>query len=156
MKKNQLNIFIDGSSKGNPGPSGIGVVITDQDGVNLREISKYIGPATNNVAEYTALIYGLQDALKLNSRIIMIHTDSELLANQLSGKYKVKNENIKALYSQVQHLLEGFDEVQLKAIDRSNNKDADKLAYGAVQKHLKKSNKKVSAKSNDTIVLKKI
>ena len=83
----ELEIFIDGASKGNPGPSGIGVVIC-RDGQTIKNISSFIGNTTNNVAEYTALLYGLQEALLLKAKVVKINTDSELLYRQIKKIYK--------------------------------------------------------------------
>ena len=128
----RLVIYVDGGSHGNPGPSGIGVVICDEKGNVIKNISKFIGDTTNNVAEYTALIYGLQEALILRADEVIINTDSELLAKQLSKEYKTKDAGLKPLYEQVSHLLTGFKKYEIKHIDRSENKGADRLANKAV------------------------
>lgn len=128
----RLVIYVDGGSHGNPGPSGIGVIICDEKGNVIKNISKFIGDTTNNVAEYTALIYGLQEALILRADEVIINTDSELLAKQLSKEYKTKDAGLKPLYEQVSHLLTGFKKYEIKHIDRSENKGADRLANKAV------------------------
>lgn len=128
----KLMIYVDGGSHGNPGPSGIGVIVCDTKGRTVSNISKYIGNTTNNVAEYTALIYGLQEALILRADEVIINTDAELLAKQLSKEYKIKDKDLKLLYEQVLHLLGGFKKYEIKHIDRSKNKGADKLANKAV------------------------
>jgi ribonuclease HI len=133
-----LEIYIDGASKGNPGPSGIGVVICSGQ-ETLKNLSTYIGHATNNIAEYTALIYALQEALALKAQVISIKTDSQLLARQLNKIYKVKHPNIIGLYNQALNLLAGFKEVSIKNIPREENIGADKLATEAIKKELKKS-----------------
>lgn len=135
MKK--LEIYIDGASKGNPGPSGIGAVVCGN-GETIKNISSYIGHSTNNVAEYTALIYALQEALKLKAEILEIKSDSQLLTRQLNRVYKVKNENILGLYNQARHLMEGFKQVFIINIPREENRGADKLANQAVKEQLKK------------------
>lgn len=132
-----LEIYIDGASKGNPGPSGIGVIVCSK-GEAIRNISSYIGNATNNVAEYTALIYALQEALKLKAETLSINSDSQLLCRQISREYKVKNPNIIGLYNQVLNLISAFKQVSIKNIPRENNRGADKLATLAVKKQLKK------------------
>lgn len=124
---NCLDIYIDGAAKGNPGPAGIGVVIY-KDGAAVKSISRHIGSATNNIAEYSALIYALQEALILKSRAVNIRTDSELLCRQLTGRYKVKHENLKPLFERVKHLRLGFDVFKIQHIYREKNKEADKLA----------------------------
>lgn len=134
----ELEIYIDGASSGNPGPSGIGVVIC-RDGQTIKNISTYIGNATNNIAEYTALIYGLQEALKLKAEVLRINTDSQLLYRQINKVYKVKNPNILGLYNQVLHLREAFKRVSIINISREHNRGADKLATQAIKKQLKRS-----------------
>lgn len=128
-----LEMYIDGASKGNPGPSGIGVVIYDKDGSALKGISKSIGKATNNVAEYTALIYALQEALILKSPKIKVWTDSELLCKQVKGVYTVRHSNLKPLFEQVKHLAKGFDSFEIQHIGRDKNKEADRLAGNAAK-----------------------
>ncbi len=134
----ELEIYIDGASKGNPGPSGIGVVVCC-DTETVKNISTYIGNTTNNIAEYTALIYGLQEALKLKAEVLKINTDSQLLHRQLNRVYKVKSPNITGLYNQVLHLLSAFKQVSINNIPRENNRGADKLATQAIKKQLKKN-----------------
>jgi len=134
----ELEIYIDGASKGNPGPSGIGVVVC-RDTQTVKNISTYIGNTTNNIAEYTALIYGLQEALKLKAEVLKINTDSQLLCRQLNKAYKVKNPNILGLYNQVLHLMEAFKKVSITNISREDNRGADKLATQAIKKQLKRS-----------------
>jgi len=128
----ELDIYIDGASRGNPGPAGVGVVICRGGGV-VKNVSEYIGEATNNVAEYTALIYALQEALILKARVVKISTDSELLYRQIKKIYKVKNPNICGLYNQALHLMSGFREVSIRHIPREQNIGADKLATKAVK-----------------------
>jgi len=129
---NDLDIYIDGASKGNPGPSGIGIVISKK-GKTVKNVSVFIGEATNNVAEYTALIYALQEALKLNALTLRINTDSQLLYSQIKRIYKIKHPNIVSLYNQVLNLLEGFKDVSINHIPREKNSDADRLATKAVK-----------------------
>jgi len=128
----EIEIYIDGSSKGNPGPSGIGVVIC-RDGETIKNISSYIGKATNNVAEYTALIYGLQEGLVAKAESIKINTDSQLLHRQITKAYKVKNSNLLGLYNKVLYLMSAFKEVKINHIPRDQNRGADKLASKAVK-----------------------
>ena len=130
MKK--LTLYVDGGSRGNPGPSGIGVVILDPKGQRVKEFKKYIGIAANNIAEYNAVIYGLQEALIEKATEIELNLDSELVARQLKGEYKVKNSNIKPLFEQALHLISGFKKVDIRHIDRAKNKEADKLVNKAI------------------------
>ena len=131
----ELEIYIDGASKGNPGPSGIGVVICRL-GTVIKNISVFIGNATNNVAEYTALVYALEEALILKADVLKIKTDSQLLARQLNKVYKVKSGSILPLYNQSEHLLRAFKKVSIENIPREMNRGADKLASNAVKKRL--------------------
>ena len=133
-----LEIFIDGASKGNPGESGVGIVIY-RDGQAIKNISSYIGCATNNVAEYTALLYALEEALLLKAKSLKINTDSQLLARQLNKIYKVRNISIINLYNRAVHLLTGFEKVSINHIPREKNVLADKLATKAVKANLKHS-----------------
>ncbi|MFA5094616.1 MAG: ribonuclease HI family protein [Candidatus Omnitrophota bacterium] len=128
----RLVIYTDGGSRGNPGPSGIGVVVCDENGETVRNVSKYIGETTNNVAEYTALIYGLQEALILRADEVIINCDSELMVKQVKKEYRVKDKGLKPLSGQVEHLLSGFSKYEINHIDRSLNKGADRLADKAV------------------------
>lgn len=127
-----VELFIDGACQGNPGPAAIGVVVNENK-KTVKNISQTIGEATNNIAEYTALIYGLQEALILRADKVKIHTDSELLFNQVKGTYKIKNPNLKFLHAQVKHLLEGFKNVEFQRVPREENKKADQLATKALK-----------------------
>jgi len=135
---NHLEIYIDGASKGNPGHSGVGIVIY-RNGLRIKNISSYIGSATNNVAEYTALIYALEEALLLKAQSLEINTDSQLLARQLNKIYKVKHPGIVNLYNRAAHLLTGFEKVLINHIPRQENSLADKLATAAVNSALGRS-----------------
>lgn len=128
-------IYSDGASKGNPGDAGIGVVISDEKGNVLREVADYIGKQTNNVAEYAALIRGLEEAADLGATQIAICTDSELLARQLTGVYKVKAPNLKPLFEQAVMILRAFEKVSISHVVRELNKRADELANEGVRKH---------------------
>jgi len=127
-----VSIYTDGGARGNPGPAGIGAVILGDDGARLKEISKSIGHATNNVAEYTAVIYGLQEALFLKAEEVDLYIDSELVAEQLRGGYKVKNETLRPLFEQVLHLIQGFKRFSVNHVPREKNTDADKLVNKAI------------------------
>lgn len=127
-----LELFIDGACQGNPGPAAIGVVVLEDDKA-IKNISQVIGDATNNIAEYTALIYGLQEALIQRADKVKVNTDSELLFHQINGRYKIKNINLKFLHAQVKHLLAGFKSVDFKHVPREQNKKADMLATKALK-----------------------
>ncbi|MDD2752097.1 MAG: ribonuclease HI family protein [Candidatus Omnitrophica bacterium] len=134
----QAEIYIDGAAKGNPGPAGIGVVIC-RDGQVIKNLHQYIGNATNNVAEYSALIFALQEALILKIENLVVNTDSELLFRQIKKEYKVKSPHLLGLYNQALHLLSSFKSVNIKHIPRENNLGADKLANIAVKEARKKA-----------------
>ena len=134
-----IDIFIDGASRGNPGPSGIGVVFFDDSKKAVKKLFKFIGNGTNNVAEYTALIYGVQEALIDKYENIIINSDSELLTRQLRGEYRVKNENLKPFYEQFLHLSRGFSKIDVVSIPREQNKIADNLANKAIDSRIDSS-----------------
>ena len=130
----RFHIYIDGAARGNPGPAGIGIVITNDKGKVIDTISKYLGQTTNNIAEYTALIFGMEETRNRKAKELVINTDSQLLAKQLGGEYKVKSSTLKDLYKKVNALLASFEEVRINQIDREENKQADKLANEAIEK----------------------
>jgi ribonuclease HI len=132
-------IFIDGASRGNPGPSGIGMVFFDENKNIVKKMFKFIGNATNNIAEYSALIYALQEAIMDRRGDIVVNSDSELLTRQLRGEYKVKNENLKYFYEQFLHLSRGFNSIKIVTIRREENAAADKLANKAIDSRLDNS-----------------
>src|SRR5881396_1381273 len=99
-----LTLEFDGGSRGNPGPAGIGVVLTAADGTPLVTLGRFIGRATNNVAEYRGLITALQEAKKLGATRIVIRGDSELIIKQMRGEYRVKHPDMKLLYDEAQKL----------------------------------------------------
>jgi len=135
----KLIIHSDGASKGNPGDAGIGVVISDEKGKVVSEIADYIGKTTNNVAEYQALIAGVIEAANLGAAEIEIRTDSELMARQLAGVYKVKSPLLKPLYAEIMDLLRSFKKVSIGHVLREFNKRADELANEGINKHWKKN-----------------
>jgi ribonuclease HI len=132
LKNKYIEIFIDGGARGNPGPAGVGVLILDGTGKKLKEVSKYIGEATNNIAEYNALLYGLEEALILRADQIKINLDSELVAKQLGGEYRVKDENLRPLFERAVNMLKGFKNFEINHIVREKNKEADKLVNKAI------------------------
>ncbi len=124
-------LFVDGASIGNPGPAGAGAVIQSENGVELAAISENLGTATSNVAEYRALILGLKEVEKLGFASVKIFTDSELMANQVGGDWRVKDEKLKPLVAEAMDILEKFDHHEITAVRRSKNRRADKLAKRA-------------------------
>ena len=129
-----LTLYVDGASKGNPGHAGIGIRV-ESDGELLKEHSEYIGQATNNIAEYNALIKGLELASDLEASQVQIISDSELVVRQMNGQYKVKNEALLPLYQKAQAQSRAFDTFKIKHVPRAQNKEADRLAnLGIAQK----------------------
>ena len=127
-----INLYTDGACRGNPGQGGAGAVLVDETGEIVATVRHSLGHCTNNIAEYKALIFGLEEALKKRYGQLNIFLDSELLVNQIKGSYKVKNENLKTLMSEVRKLLSYFDSYKVEHIDRSLNQMADKLANEAI------------------------
>lgn len=139
---NEFSIFTDGGSRGNPGPSAIGVVI-EGDGVK-KEYGEYIGEGTNNEAEYTAVVFALRKlktligSNKAKSAVVTMYVDSELIAKQVNKEYKIKDKGMQDLYMQVHNLILDFKEVKFSHVFRTGNKDADKLVNAALDKETNK------------------
>lgn len=123
-------IYTDGASSGNPGPSGCGFLIY-KDGELIYSDKIYIGFATNNIAEYKAILYAVKKAREFNPKKIKIRTDSELIAKQFSGIYKIRDENLRKIYLEIMEQLKGVD-FSVEHIRREQNKLADKLSKEAV------------------------
>lgn len=124
-------IYSDGASSGNPGKAGIGGVVTV--GADTFEFSRSIGIATNNVAEYTALIEALKKAVEMGATEAEIFMDSELVVRQINGRYRVKHENIKPLYEKAVSLLSNFKKFSVRHIPREQNKRADALSKEGIK-----------------------
>lgn len=137
--RGKAEIYCDGASEGNPGDSGIGVVMICHKGkgVEVYKISEYIGVATNNIAEYSALIRGLEEAELLGFRKIKVFLDSELLVKQIEGIYRVKSHHLKRLWIQAQNILRRFQGYTITHVQRDLNKEADSLAREAIRNHKK-------------------
>jgi ribonuclease HI len=125
-------LHVDGGARGNPGPAAIGVVISAPDGEVVDEVAERIGPATNNVAEYRALLRGLERARELGASELEIIGDSELIARQVTGVYKVKHPGMRPLYEQAQAALRGFERWHIRTVPRSQNARADALVNAAL------------------------
>lgn len=132
----RLVMNIDGASRGNPGPAGIGVMIRQEGGPPERELWKYIGEATNNVAEYEALLLALDEAGKLKAADVAILSDSELLVRQVEGRYRVKHPRLAELHSQARDLMKAFPSFHIEHIGRERNRQADALANRAIDEAL--------------------
>jgi ribonuclease HI len=128
----RLIIYADGGAKGNPGPAGIGVVIIDEQGKKIGEYSKYIGSATNNQAEYQAVIFALQKAKAFKAKRVDCYLDSELAVEQLSRRFKIKDKNLSTLFVKIWNLTLDFEEVNFYHIPRARNKEADRLVNQAI------------------------
>lgn len=128
----RLVLHVDGGARGNPGPAAIGVVISRPDGEVIDELAERIGPATNNVAEYRAVLRALERAAELGATELEIIGDSELVARQLSGVYKVKHPAMRPLYEQAMAALAGFDSWRIDTVPRARNARADALVNAAL------------------------
>jgi ribonuclease HI len=132
-EREKIYLFVDGSCKGNPGEGGVGVVIKDQQGRTVSHIKKYLGSVTNNIAEYQALIVGLQQAQRLGAKAVDVCLDSELVANQVNGVYRVRDAKLKTLEGEVKKQLGHFASWVIRYIPREENREADRLAREAVR-----------------------
>jgi ribonuclease HI len=128
----KLVVHVDGGARGNPGPAAIGVVVSEPGGKVLDELAERIGVATNNVAEYRALIRALERAGELGASEIEIVGDSELVARQLTGAYKVKHPALRPLYQQALATLQEFESWQIRTVPREQNAGADALVNQAL------------------------
>ena len=128
MAEPEWLLMIDGAARGNPGPAGCGAAICDENGVVVRELSRYLGHATNNVAEYEALLMGLEVLIELKRKKIVVQSDSQLLVRQLNGQYRVKDEKLKVLHHRATGLLRQFAAYRIVHVRREFNKIADRLA----------------------------
>jgi ribonuclease HI len=125
-------LHVDGGARGNPGPAAIGVVVSDPGGEVLEELGETIGVATNNVAEYRGLLRGLERARALGATEVEIVNDSELVARQLTGAYKVKHPAMKPLYAEAIAALGAFERWRVRTVPRADNARADELVNRAL------------------------
>lgn len=123
---------VDGGARGNPGPAAIGVVVRDESGGVLEEVGERIGDATNNVAEYRALIKGIERASALGADEVELIGDSELIVKQMLGQYKVKNAGMKPLHAEASRALDAFSRWSIRHVRREQNGDADRLVNAAL------------------------
>src|SRR5438128_195479 len=130
-KSGVLTINIDGAARGNPGPAACAYVMT-REGHLLSEAAHCLGTATNNFAEYTALVRALEQAAELGAEHLLIRSDSELLVKQMNGVYRVKDARLKVLYNQANRLREQFADVSIVHVPRAENSDADRLCNEAL------------------------
>ena len=127
-----LVVHVDGGSRGNPGPAAVGAVVAAPDGSVLREEGRYIGETTNNVAEYRAVLLGLELAAALGPGRVEVVNDSELVARQLQGRYRVKNPGLKPLYEETLRALRRFGSWSVRNVPRAGNERADSLVNRAL------------------------
>ncbi len=120
-------LFADGGSRGNPGPAAGAAVLFDANGETIEEVHEYLGIATNNVAEWTGLLLGLQAARERGIRRLAVRLDSELVVKQLRGEYRVKNAGLLPLYQRARALVRGFELIDIKHVPRKQNAAADRL-----------------------------
>jgi ribonuclease HI len=125
-------VNVDGGSRGNPGPAAVGVVVQDADGGVLEEVGKRIGDATNNVAEYRAVLLGIERALALGATELELIGDSELIVRQVRGEYKVKDASLRELHGEVKRALVPLESWTIRHVRREANAEADRLVNEAL------------------------
>jgi ribonuclease HI len=133
-----LQIHIDGASRGNPGEAGFGVAVQGPDGTALAELYGYLGRASNNVAEYQALIHALRWARGRGARAVRVFSDSELVVRQVNGQYKVKHPDMVPLHREATALMRQFESATISHVRREHNRDADRLANQALDERASK------------------
>jgi len=134
------HIYVDGGSRDNPGPSGIAYLIKSPDEkTTIAKKAKYIGRATNNIAEYTAVLEALSRALDLGIKNVLVRSDSDLVVKQLSGRYRVKNPKLRDLYLACKREIDAFDRFRIEHIPRDKNKEADKMVRDIIKARLQKA-----------------
>jgi ribonuclease HI len=126
--------FCDGGSRGNPGPAGYGVLVEDLDGQKLAELSEYLGKATNNVAEYSALLAALEWALRHGRSRLRVVADSELMVKQIQGRYKVSSPDLRPLYEEAKRRIARLSSFRIEHVLRGRNQKADGLANAAMDR----------------------
>ena len=141
---------MDGGARGNPGPAGYGVFVTDQAGHKVAELSEYLGHQTNNYAEYNGLLAALDYALKHGHRALKVVADSELLVKQIRGEYKVKSPTLVELHQRAKKMIAQLDWFSIQHVLRGGNQDADRLANLAMDKGMGRSTDASSAGSTVT------
>ncbi|HKZ13714.1 MAG TPA: ribonuclease HI family protein [Solirubrobacterales bacterium] len=128
----KLTVNVDGGARGNPGPAAIGVVVRSGDGAVVEQVGETIGQATNNVAEYRALLRGIELAAAHGADEVELIGDSELIVRQIEGRYKVKHADMKELHAQAKTMLAGFERWSIRHVKRAQNADADNLVNEAL------------------------
>ena len=128
----KLTVNVDGGSRGNPGPAAIGVVVRNDDGAVVEAVGETIGRQTNNVAEYKAMLRGIELALAHGADEVEMIGDSELIIRQIEGRYKVKKADLKPLHAEAKEMLAKFDRWTVRHVKREQNSDADALVNQAL------------------------
>jgi ribonuclease HI len=131
----KIFLNVDGASRGNPGPAAIGVTLKDENKKLIACISERIGITTNNQAEYQALFSGLEKAISLGARQVVVYSDSELMVKQMNGLYRIKNEELKSLHAKVKKLTASLTGFKITSVPREKNREADKLANQAFEEN---------------------
>jgi ribonuclease HI len=127
-----LVLHADGACRGNPGPAGAGAVVETPDGELVAELKEYLGPATNNIAEYRALLLGLEAARRRGAAEVTVRMDSQLVVRQVAGTYKVRDAKLRLLHAQVEALRRSFRRLTVEYVPREENEAADRLANLAI------------------------
>ena len=145
LEQGYLVAYIDGGARGNPGPAGYGVVIEDEVGRPVAELSEYLGRQTNNYAEYSGLLAALNYALRHGFKALKVTSDSELMVKQIRGEYKVSSPTLKELHQRATKLIDQFDCFDIKHVLREKNREADRLANIAMDRGMANKAPAVSA-----------
>jgi len=133
-----LHAYTDGASRGNPGESGIGVIVKNDKGEPILRLAAYIGRATNNLAEYTALLTLLKRVRGIDCQRLIVHSDSELMVRQLNGEYRIKNPEIGKYYKEIQDILRTIPfAIEIKHVSRETNYEADQLANEGIESRVR-------------------
>ena len=137
--ENEWLVMVDGAARGNPGQAGCGVAILDGNGTLVKELSRYLGHTTNNVAEYEGLLMGLEAVLALGKKRICVQSDSQLLVRQLNGQYRVRDGKLMPLFEQARRLLRQFEAYRILHVPREMNRLADRLANKGIDDAINKT-----------------
>lgn len=129
-------LMVDGAARGNPGEAGCGAAICNAKGTVVKELSRYLGYATNNVAEYEGLLMGLEALVGMGAKRVLVQSDSQLLVRQLNGEYRVRDEKLKKLFQKAIRLLRQFDSYRIVHVPRESNALADRLANQGIDRAL--------------------
>lgn len=135
-RRKRVRVYCDGASRGNPGPAGAGAVVTDPTGAVVARVGRFLGEATNNVAEYQGLLLGLAKARELGATEVEIVADSELLVRQIDGAYRVKHPNLRPLHAEVMEALQAFERWSARHVPRERNAEADTMSNRAIDERM--------------------